>query len=144
MRGSSAQVPSVVPAQGTEGASDPSLSLNSFFVALNVWTKFSIRHPGVSYSEFLSYRAQRYRVRNESAKCFFAEFSKDPARRDAILREHAAQRAVKRSLIEPFVDEGVAPKSEPVEEGVIGPLEYVYLSPDASSEGTVVVKTEQM
>jgi hypothetical protein len=25
-----------------------------------VWTKFSIRHPGVSYSEFLLYRAKRY------------------------------------------------------------------------------------
>jgi hypothetical protein len=73
----------------------------------------------------------------------FAEFSKDPARRDAILRERAARRAGKRSLIEPFVDEGVVPKSEPVEEGVIGPPEYVYLILDASSEGTAVVKTDQ-
>jgi hypothetical protein len=87
MRGASMQVPSVVPTQGAEGASDPPLSLNSFFVAPSVWTKFCIRHPGVSYSEFLSYRAQRYQVRNESAKHFFAEFSKDPAHRDAILRE---------------------------------------------------------
>jgi hypothetical protein len=46
-------------------------------------------------------------------------------------------------LIEPFIDEGVVPKSELVEEGVIGPPEYVYLIPDASSEGAVVVKTEQ-
>jgi hypothetical protein len=46
-------------------------------------------------------------------------------------------------LIEPFVDEGVVPKSELVEEGVIGPLEYVYLISNASSEGVVVVKTEQ-
>jgi hypothetical protein len=50
---------------------------------------------------------------------------------------------MKRSLIEPFVDEGVVPKPEPVEEGVIGPPEYVYPIPDASSKGTVVVKTEQ-
>jgi hypothetical protein len=64
----------VVAVQGTEGASDPPLSLNSFFVAPNVWTKFSIRHPGVSYSEFLSYLAQRYRVQNESAKRFFGVF----------------------------------------------------------------------
>jgi hypothetical protein len=133
----------MVPAQGTEGASDPPLSLNSFFVAPNMWMKFSILHPGVSYSEFLSYRAQCYRVRNESAKHFFAKFSKDPTRRDAILRERAACQAAKRSLIEPFIDEGVVPKSELVEEGVIGPPEYVYLIPDASSEGAVVVKTEQ-
>jgi hypothetical protein len=77
----------VVPSQGTEGASDPPLSLNSFFVALNVWMKFSIPHPRVSYYEFLSYHAQLYRVRNESAKRFFAEFSKDLERHDAILRE---------------------------------------------------------
>jgi hypothetical protein len=50
---------------------------------------------------------------------------------------------VKRSLIEPFVDEGVVPKSEPVEEGVIWPPEYVYLILDASSEGAAVVMTEQ-
>jgi hypothetical protein len=42
----------VVPAQRAEGATDSPLPLNSFFVAPNVWTKFSIRHPGVSYSEF--------------------------------------------------------------------------------------------
>jgi hypothetical protein len=53
----------------------------------NVWTKFSIRHPNVSYAKFLSYRAERYRLHNEAAKHFFADFSKDPVRRDAILRE---------------------------------------------------------
>jgi hypothetical protein len=113
--------------------------LNSFFVAPNVWTKFSIHHPGVSYSEFLTYRARRYQIRNESAKRFFAEFSKDLARREAILKERTACRAAKRSLIDPFVDEGVVPKPEPVEEGVIGPPEYVYLIPDASSDGIAVV-----
>jgi hypothetical protein len=123
MRGASAQVPLVVPAQGTEGASDPPLSLNLFFVVPNVWTKFSIRHPGVSYPEFLTYRARRYQIRNESAKHFFANFSKDPARREAILKERATRRAAKRSLLDPFVDEGVVPKPEPVEEGVIGPPE---------------------
>jgi hypothetical protein len=61
----------------------------------------------------------------------------------AILRERAARRAAKRSLIEPFVDEGVVPKLEPVEEGVIGPPRYVYLIPDALSEGAAIVKTEQ-
>jgi hypothetical protein len=86
MRGAFAQVPSVVPAQGTEGASEPPLSLNSFFVAPIVWTKFSIRHLGVSYSEFLRYRTQCYWVQNESTKRFFVEFSKDPARIEAILR----------------------------------------------------------
>jgi hypothetical protein len=64
MRGASAQVPSVVHAQGIEGASDPPLPLNSFFVAPNIWTKFSIRHPGVSYFELLTYRAQRYQIQN--------------------------------------------------------------------------------
>jgi hypothetical protein len=77
----------VVPAQRAEGASDPPLPLNSFFVAPNVWTKSSIRHPGVSYSEFLSYRAERYRLHNEAAKRFFADFSKDPSRREAIESE---------------------------------------------------------
>jgi hypothetical protein len=105
----------VVPAQRTEGASDPPLSLNSFFVAPNVWTKFIIRHPGVSYSEFLTYRARRYQIRNESTKRFFAEFSKDPARREAIVKERATRRAVRRSFLDPFVDEGVVPKPEPVE-----------------------------
>jgi hypothetical protein len=62
MQGVSAQVPSVVPAQRTEGANDPPLPMNSFFVAPNMLTKFSIRHLGVSYSEFLSYRAKRYQV----------------------------------------------------------------------------------
>jgi hypothetical protein len=72
------------------------------------------------------------------------EFSKDLARREAILKECAARRAAKRSLIDPFVGEGVVPKPEPVEEGVIGPPEYVYLIPDASSDGVAVAKTEQM
>jgi hypothetical protein len=43
-----------------------------------------------------------------------------------------------------LIDEGVVPKPEPVEEGVIGPPEYVYLIPDASSDGVAVVKIEQM
>jgi hypothetical protein len=64
--------------QRAEGANDPPLPLNSFFVAPNVWTKFSIRHPGVSYLEFLSYHAKCYQLRNEAARRFFAEFSKDP------------------------------------------------------------------
>jgi hypothetical protein len=90
----------VVPAQRAEGASDPPLPLNSFFVAPNVWTEFSIHHPGVSYSEFLLYRAKRYRLPNDAAKRFFAEFSKDPSRREAILRERAAHRAARRNLVE--------------------------------------------
>jgi hypothetical protein len=132
----------VVPAQRAEGASSSSLPLNSLFVALNVWTKFIIRHPGVSYSEFLSYRAERYRLHNEAAKRFFADFSKDPARRDAILRERATRRAAKRNSVDPFVTEGVVPKVEPVEEGVLGPPEYVYLIPDTSSESFAAVKVE--
>jgi hypothetical protein len=106
-----------------------------------VWTKFSIYHPGLPYSEFLLYRAKRYHLRNEAAKRFFAEFSKDPSRREAILRERAARRAARRNLVDPFVTEGVVPKPEPVE-GVIGPPEYVYLIPDSSSGGPVVTKTE--
>jgi hypothetical protein len=132
----------VVPAQRAEGASSSSLPLNSLFVAPNVWTKFSIRHPGVSYSEFLSYRAERYRLHNEATKRFFADFSKDPARREAILREQAARRAAKRNLADPFVTEGVVPKVEPVEEGVLGPPEYVYLKTDASSESFAAMKVE--
>jgi hypothetical protein len=122
--------------------SSSALPLNSFFVAPNVWTKFSIRHPGVSYLEFLLYRAERYRLHNEVAKHFFADFSKDPARREAILRERAARRAAKRNLVDPFVPEVVVPKTEPVEEGVLGPPEYMYLIPDTSSESLAAVKVE--
>jgi hypothetical protein len=132
----------VVPAQIAEGASDSPLPLNSFFVAPNVWTKFSIRHPGVSYSEFLSYRAERYRLHNEAAKRFFADFSKDPTHREAILRERAARRAAKRNLVDPFVPEGVVPKPEPIEEGVLGPPEYVYLIPDTLSDNLAAAKVE--
>jgi hypothetical protein len=81
------------------------------------------------------YRAKRYHLRNEAAKRFFAEFSKDPSRREAILREQAARRAARRNLVDPFVTEGVVPKPESVEEGIIGLPEYVYLIPDASSGG---------
>jgi hypothetical protein len=38
----------------------------------------------------------------------------------------------RRNLVDPFVTEGVVPKPVPVEEGIIGPPEYVYLIPDAS------------
>jgi hypothetical protein len=72
------------------------------------------------------------------------EFSKDLERHDANLRERTTRRAAKRGAVEPFVDEGLVPKSEPVEEGVIGPPEYVYSIPDASPEGIVIVKTEQL
>jgi hypothetical protein len=131
-----------MPAQRAEGASDPPLPLNSFFVAPNVWTKFSIRHLGVSYSEFLLYRARRYHLRNEAAKRFFVEFSRDPSSQEAVLRERSAHRADRRNLVDPFVTEGVVPKPQPVEEGVIGPPEYVYLIPDASSGSPVVTKAE--
>jgi hypothetical protein len=47
-------------------------------------------------------------------------------------------------LTNPFVEEGVVPKPEPVEEGAIGPPEYVHLISDASSDGTTVAKTEPM
>jgi hypothetical protein len=90
----------------------------------------------------LSYRAERYRLHNEAAKSFFAEFSKDPARREANLRVRAARRAAERNLAYPFVTEGVVPKVEPVEEGVLGLPEYVYLIPDASSESFAAVKVE--
>jgi hypothetical protein len=88
------------------------------------------------------YRAKRYHLRNEAAKRFFAEFSRDPSRREAILREQAARRAARRNLVDPFVTEAVVLKPEPIEEGVIGPPEYVYLIPDASSGSPVVTKTE--
>jgi hypothetical protein len=96
----------------------------------------------MSYLEFLSYRARRYHLRNEAAKRFFVEFSKDPSRREAVLRERAARRAARRNLVDPFVTEGVVPKPEPVEEGVIGPPEYVYLIRDTSSGSPVVTKAE--
>jgi hypothetical protein len=96
----------------------------------------------MSYSEFLSYRAERYRLHNEAAKRLFADFSKDPSRWEAIVRERAARRAARRNLAEPFMAEGVVSKEEPVEEGVIGPPEYVYLIPDVLSGGSVVAKTE--
>jgi hypothetical protein len=44
--------------------------------------------------------------------------------------------------VDPFVPEGVVPKTEPIEEGVLVPPEYVYLIPDASSEGFTAVKVE--
>jgi hypothetical protein len=96
----------------------------------------------VSYSEILSYRAERYHLHNEAAKRFFADFSKDPTRREAILRERAARRPAKRNLVEPFVPEGVVPKPEPIKEGVLGPPEYVYLIPDASSDSSAAAKVE--
>jgi hypothetical protein len=40
------------------------------------------------------------------------------------------------------VTEGVVPKVEPVEEGVLGPPEYVYLILDASSDSFLAVKVE--
>jgi hypothetical protein len=96
----------------------------------------------VSYSEFLSYRAERYRLHNEAAKRFFADFSKDPSRREAILRELAARREARRNLVDPFVPEGIVPKPEPIKEGVLGPPEYVYLIPDTSSDSLVSTKAE--
>jgi hypothetical protein len=132
----------VVLAQRAEGASKPLLPLNSFFVAPNVWTKFSICHLGVSYSEFLSYRAECYRIHNEATRRFFADFSNDPSHWEAILRERAARRAARRNLVDPFVTEGVVPKPEPVKEGVVRLPEYVYLIPDVSSGGPVVAKAE--
>jgi hypothetical protein len=94
------------------------------------------------YSEFLSYRAERYRLHNEAAKRFFADFSKDSTRRKAILRERAARRVAKRNFVDPFVPEGVVPKPEPIEEGVLGPPEYVYLIPDTSSDSLAAAKVE--
>jgi hypothetical protein len=44
--------------------------------------------------------------------------------------------------VDPFVTEGVVPKPEPIEEGVLGPPEYVYLIPDTSSESLAAVKVE--
>jgi hypothetical protein len=96
----------------------------------------------VSYSEFLSYRAEHYRLHNKAAKHFFANFSKDPSRREAVLRELAARGAARRNLVGPFMTEGVVLKPEPIEEGVIGPPEYVYLIPDISSGDPVVAKTK--
>jgi hypothetical protein len=97
------------------------LRTKSFFISPNVWTKFSIRHPGVSYANFLAYRAQRYEVWNKVEKRFFAEFSKDRIRRDSILRECAARRAARRLATGPFVGEGSVPKAKPIKEGIISP-----------------------
>jgi hypothetical protein len=44
--------------------------------------------------------------------------------------------------VDPFVPEGVIPKLEPIEEGVLGPPEYVYLIPDTSSDSLVATKAE--
>jgi hypothetical protein len=40
------------------------------------------------------------------------------------------------------VTEGVVPKVELIEEGVLGQPEYVYLIPDAPSESFAAVKVE--
>jgi hypothetical protein len=45
-------------------------------------------------------------------------------------------------LTDPFITEGIVPKPEPVEEGALGPPEYVYLISDASLDGPAVTKTE--
>jgi hypothetical protein len=90
----------------------------------------------------LSYRSELYRLHNEATKRFFVDFSKDPTHREAILRERAARRAAKRKLEDPFVPEGVVPKPEPIEEGVLGRPEYVYLIPDTSSNSFAAVKVE--
>jgi hypothetical protein len=68
--------------------------------------------------------AERYRLHNKAAKCFFADFSKDPMRRDA------------------FMPEGVVPKPKPIKEGVLGPPEYVYLIPDTSSDNLEATKAK--
>jgi hypothetical protein len=47
-------------------------------------------------------------------------------------------------LTDPFVDKGVVLEPELVEEGAIGPPEYVYLIPDTSSDGNAIAKTETM
>jgi hypothetical protein len=44
--------------------------------------------------------------------------------------------------MDPFVPEGVIPKPEPIEEGVLGPPEYVYLISDTSSNSLVATKAE--
>jgi hypothetical protein len=44
--------------------------------------------------------------------------------------------------VDPFVPEEVVPKIEPIEEGVLGLPEYVYLIPDTSSESLAAVKVE--
>jgi hypothetical protein len=44
--------------------------------------------------------------------------------------------------VDPFVPEGVVPKTEPIEEGVLGLPEYVYLILDTSSESLAAVKVE--
>jgi hypothetical protein len=44
--------------------------------------------------------------------------------------------------VDPFVPEGVIPKTELIEEGMLGPPEYVYLIPDTSSESLAAVKVE--
>jgi hypothetical protein len=44
--------------------------------------------------------------------------------------------------VDPFVPEGVVPKIEPIEEGVLRLPEYVYLISDASSESFAAVKVE--
>jgi hypothetical protein len=103
----------VVPAQRAEGASDSPLPLNSFFVAPNVWTKFSIRHPGVSYSKFLSYRVERYRLHNEAAKHFFADFSKDPTLRSETRADRGGGPRTARICVFDSLDSLVAAEAEP-------------------------------
>jgi hypothetical protein len=44
--------------------------------------------------------------------------------------------------VDPFVPEGIVPKTEPIKEGVLGPPEYVYLIPDTSSKSFAAVKVE--
>jgi hypothetical protein len=44
--------------------------------------------------------------------------------------------------VDPFVPEGVVLKPEPIEEGVLGLPEYVYLIHDTSSDSLVAAKVE--
>jgi hypothetical protein len=44
--------------------------------------------------------------------------------------------------VDPFVPEGVIPKLDPIEVGVLAPPEYVYLIPDTSSDSLAAAKVE--
>ena len=73
-----AQDPALAPAQVTEDVLPRQLNRKDFYVAGASWAKFHIRYPSVSFEDFWAYRMRVYDLRKADAKCFFAEFQRDP------------------------------------------------------------------
>jgi len=125
-----AQDPALAPAQVTEDVLPRQLNREDFYVAGASWAKFHIRYPSVSFEDFWAYRMRVYDLRNADAKCFFAEFQRDPKKHAKILADRALHRKIKRILDtdRPYsAPAGLRePKPEPVDEEPLPPHEFMY------------------